>query len=108
MGTHGFQENSDELKTMKKQYEATGHKLNAEGLRQRVALMQSFKMPDLELKAKLMRKFNTLGSQLIEQLKLPRKIKLDEMSTYAHAATAVLPPTIGDRDSEIIEFDQST
>lgn len=56
--------------------------------------METFGMNDEDLKKTTIKKFSSLGCQVTDKLNLPRKIKQDEVSTYAHALTAVLPPTV--------------
>jgi len=67
--------------------------------------METFGINDVHLKKITMSKFNSLGCQVTEKLKLPRKIKLDEVTMYAHAATAVLPPTVIGKESEMQDFE---
>lgn len=80
----------DEVKHLRKSYEASGLKLDPGAFKKRLAVQETFRINDKHLKQTTISKFSSLGVQVTDKLKLPRKIELDEVTTYAHAATAVL------------------
>ena len=67
--------------------------------------METFGINDDQLRKSTISKFSSLGCQVTDKLKLPRKIKQDEVTTYAHAVTAVLPPTVIGKESEMQDFE---